>query len=123
MAALLLARFGASHLGSFLLKHLHTAVNTVKDAIHYLCPLGGCPAGRYFSEEGSTTVTPLLNRIIWPALAIVALIELIFAQSQHHWILVTAALVAANTMAYIAFRATKRALEPANAPTGSRKPS
>ena len=61
-------------------------------------------------------MTPFFHRLIWPALVLVALVELIFAQSQHNWILVTIGVVILNIAAFAGLRFSRRA--PEHAPAG-----
>jgi hypothetical protein len=49
-------------------------------------------------------VIPFLKILIWSTLAVFLLIELLVAQSQAHWILVTVAFVMINGIAFAGFR-------------------
>ncbi len=47
------------------------------------------------------------KKLIWPSLVLV-LIELLFAQSQPHWFLVTLAFAIINVIAFVGFRLIMR---------------
>jgi hypothetical protein len=54
-------------------------------------------------KRGGESLKLFFEKLIWPVL-VVALIELIFAQSQPHWFLVTLAFAIINVGALVGFR-------------------
>ncbi len=54
------------------------------------------------------------EKLLWPSLVLV-LIELLFAQSQPHWFLVTLAFTIINVIAFVGFRLLiKRPISPSS---------
>ena len=58
---------------------------------------------------------PFFRILIWPSLVLLLLIELLVAQSQPHWLLVTVAFAIINGIAFAGFRLIRpRAISPSS---------